>query len=175
MPTPTKTNIVFLDKELYLSIGSGTGAIRTTLAHWHMQQSPDWCIGATRLAGSARLDDAAFPIEIADCLDEPRDRVDFDGGKVRVPAIDDQHDARLLAAVPRLMLERVVERDALAFLPGVVLAADADRAVVRNDQRQMRDDARVRHAVMRQDVRAGRENGEADFRRVRADAHERQR
>src|SRR5678815_2754048 len=135
--------------------------------------------GATRRSAvrevSAGLDDATLAIEVADRLDELLDRVAFDGSQVRIPDVDDQDDAGLLAAVPRFMFERVVEGDATAFLPGMVLAADTDRAVIRNDQRQVRDDARIRHAVMRQDVRSWREYREADLRRVRADAHQRQR
>ncbi len=81
----------------------------------------------------------------------------------------------LRSAVPCLVLVGVVERDCLALAPGVRLAADHQRAILRDDERQVADDARVGDAAVRQDVRARRQHREHHLGRVAADAHERQR
>ncbi len=107
--------------------------------------------------------------------DEHRDGFTLRRRQVRVPDVDDQHDARARAAVPGLVLVGVVEYDRVAFAPFVLLAADDERAVLRNDERQVTDDARVGDAAVRQDMRARRQHREHHLGRVLADAHERQR
>ena len=79
------------------------------------------------------------------------------------------------AAVPGFVLVGVVEYDGLALAPCVLLAADDERAVLRNDERQVTDDPRVGDAAVRQDVRARRQHREHHLGRVLADPHERQR
>ena len=55
------------------------------------------------------------------------------------------------------------------------LATHADRTILGHNQWQVRDQSRIGHAVVRQDVRSGREHRKTDLRRVLADAHDRQR
>src|SRR5262245_61252349 len=74
------------------------------------------------LGQSVRSGDAALAVEVADRFDEGSRGLAFNRGQVRIPVVEDQHDARLVAAIPRLVLDRVVERDAAAFLPDMLLA-----------------------------------------------------
>src|SRR5699024_671760 len=81
----------------------------------------------------------AGAVEVADGGDQVADGLLFDVGEVRIPAVDDQHHAGLVAVVPGLVLEGVVEGHAPARLPDVRFAAHAQRAIGRHDQRQVGD------------------------------------
>jgi hypothetical protein len=86
-------------------------------------------------------------------------------GQQRVPHVEDQHHAQLVAVVARLVLDAVVEHQHFADVPAAVLEADAVPAVRRHDQRQVHDQPRVGLAMVRRDVRARRQRREH---RVRA-------
>ena len=63
-----------------------------------------------------------------------------------MPEVEDQHDARSRAAIPRFALVRVVEHDDTPLLPMVDLATHAaGRSLPGTSQRQVRHEARVRH------------------------------
>ena len=66
------------------------------------------------------------------------------GREQRVPEIEDQHDAQLVAVVACFVLDRVVEDQRLADAPLPPVEAYAVAATFGNDERQVRDDARVR-------------------------------
>src|SRR5690242_18522065 len=51
--------------------------------------------------------------------------------EVRIPAVEDQHCPVPVAAVPRLMLDRVVEGERLALAPLAGLTADSKRTACR--------------------------------------------
>src|SRR5450432_1653793 len=68
----------------------------------------------------------AFAVELANRRDKIGHRLALDFAQMRIPAIHDQHHPRALAAVPRFVLEGVIERDAAAFLPYVFLTADTN-------------------------------------------------
>ena len=72
----------------------------------------------------------------------------------RTPDVADEDDARLVAVVPRFVLDRVVEHPGLADAPFARLAADAEAAAGRHDQRQVHDQAEVGDAGVRRDPRA---------------------
>ena len=76
-------------------------------------------------------------------------------GQVRVPHVEDQDRPQLVAVVPGLMFDRVVEREWLADDPRPDLAADPETAALRNDQRQVDDRPRVGDAGMRWDALCG--------------------
>src|SRR5688572_16692489 len=78
----------------------------------------------------------------------------------RTPDVADENDARLIAVVPRLVLDRVVEYPGLADSPLARLAADAKPAAGRHDQRQMHDQAKVGDASVRRDPRVRLEHRE---------------
>src|SRR4029079_10818813 len=75
--------------------------------------------------------------------------------EVRVPAIEDQQRAIFTALVPRLMLDRVVEREGLTYTPLADLAADPKAAAVGHDQRQMDDRPDIGDAGVGRDSLAG--------------------
>src|ERR1700694_2549432 len=81
------------------------------------------------------------------------------------PDVENQHGARDVAVVPRLVLDRVVEYKGLPWMPLALFGADPEAAAGRDDQRQMYDEARVADACMRRDPRPGIENGEQGRRR----------
>src|SRR6185312_14017507 len=64
---------------------------------------------------------SATAVEVADAGDQGGDGDALRLAEVGVPAVQDQHHAGLVAAVPGLVLEGVVESDAAAFLPLVDL------------------------------------------------------
>ncbi len=78
-----------------------------------------------------------------------------------------------VAAVPRFVLDRIVEQPRLALLPVAHFVADAERALPRHQQRQVTDQSRVHQAVVRRNVRAGLQQRKQD--RRRAIRHARQR
>src|SRR6202022_2130259 len=55
--------------------------------------------------------------EITDVADEKRNRHALGLAQVRAPDVEDQHDARPVAAIPGLVLIRVVEHDDPTFAP----------------------------------------------------------
>src|SRR6185312_13200155 len=77
----------------------------------------------------------ATAVEVADAGDQGGDGGALRHAEVGVPAVHEQHHASLVAAVPGLVLEGVVEGDAAAFLPLVDLPAHVQRATLRHDQR----------------------------------------
>ena len=98
----------------------------------------------------------------------------FGRREMRIPDVNDQDDARTLAAVPGFVLISVVERNGLALAPFVPLAADDERAVLGDNEREVTDDAGIGDSPVRQDVRARSQHREHHFRRVFADPDERQ-
>ena len=118
---------------------------------------------------AALVVDASHAIEIADRADEQSHRLTLDFGQVRIPTIHQHHYACRGATVPSFVLERVVEGEALAFAPFAFFAADDERAILGHDQRQMRDETRVGHATMRQDMCARAGQREPDGRGRKAD------
>ena len=75
-------------------------------------------------------------------------------GEVWVPHVEDEHDARVGAAVPRLVLEGVVEDHALALLIPHVMLGDAQLGASRAHQRQVDAQLLVGGPVVLDDVRA---------------------
>src|SRR5438067_1508352 len=94
--------------------------------------------------------------------------------KMRVPAVEDEQCAILVAAVPRFMLDRVVERERLALAPFAGLAADPESAARRHDQRQMDDRAGVGDAGVRRDVLSCLEDRKENRRRAARNPGERE-
>src|SRR5688500_7915287 len=68
---------------------------------------------------------------------------------LRPPDLEQQDDSLLIRPVPRLMLHAVVEDQQLTFPPLSLTIADAQRAVGRDDQRQVADQPEVEQAVVR--------------------------
>ncbi len=56
-----------------------------------------------------------------------------------VPNIENKDRAGLVAIVPRLMLNGVIERKRGSYLPRSRLATDAEPTPIRNDQRNVND------------------------------------
>src|SRR5438552_6294492 len=63
-------------------------------------------------------------------LAEALERADLLIRKAWMPEIQEQDDPDLVAVVPHLVLERVVEHHHLALFPGALVGADADVAAV---------------------------------------------
>src|SRR5688572_887790 len=82
---------------------------------------------------------------------------------MRVPHVEDQYHPGFRAVIPRLVFVGIVEDDDLAFLPGMDLTADLERAVFRHDQRQMADDPGISDAAVRQQMGAWSKDREQDF------------
>src|SRR5688572_9970884 len=78
----------------------------------------------------------------------------------RTPDVADENDARLVAVVPRLVLDGVIEHPGLADSPFARFAADAEAAAGRHDQRQMHDQSEVGDAGVRRNSRARLEHRE---------------
>src|ERR1700733_8817895 len=108
---------------------------------YRTEPSSDERAGAGALSGG--LD--CVP-EITDVADEQRDRHALGLAQVRAPNVENQYDARLVAAIPSLVFIGIVEHDDLAFAPTMLFAADHEGAVVRDDQRQVGDEPGVRDA-----------------------------
>ena len=92
------------------------------------------------------------------------------GIKQRIPDIEDQHRARLVAAVPGFVLDGIVEHQRLAFPPFARLVAHPEPAAFRHDQGQMHDHPRVGDAGVRRDqglrLQAGEKSGRRDPRHL---------
>src|SRR5437588_6779724 len=71
---------------------------------------------------------------------------------MRMPDVEDQHDAELVAVVPGLVLDGIVEHPRLARNPLPDIVADAESTSLRDDQREMRDQAGVGYAVVRRNA-----------------------
>src|SRR5579859_2076295 len=71
--------------------------------------------------------------------------------EIGVPNVEDEDSAHLVATVPRLMFDRVVEDQRLARLPLSPLVTDAKPATRRYDQGHMNDQPRVGDAGVRRD------------------------
>src|SRR5262249_26084376 len=76
------------------------------------------------------------------------------------PHVADENDAGLVAVVPGLVLDRVVEHPGLAAAPLPGLAADPEAAARRHDQRQVHDQTEVCDARVRRDARVRLEHRE---------------
>ena len=76
--------------------------------------------------------------------------------QVGVPEVDDQDEALGLGVVPRLVLERVIEHQAVTLAPsaGTVLHPDGAVSVGYRDP-EVAAQAQVRRSAMRRDMRAG--------------------
>ena len=59
-----------------------------------------------------------------------RDRCALGFGQVRIPQVEDQHDTRRTAAIPRLVLVRIVEHHDAPFRHSCSLAADIQCALL---------------------------------------------
>ena len=80
-----------------------------------------------------------------------------------MPHVDDQDDPVLLGAIPGLVLEEVVEHEALPFFPFPALLADANSAVAaRNLNTEMAAQPHIRRPPMRGDLGARAQSGEVD-------------
>src|SRR5690348_18510598 len=90
---------------------------------------------ATR--GAARAFASAAFLRVGDG-EQTADHVALMLAEIRVPAVEDEERAILIAGVPRLMLDRVVESEGLALAPLARLAADPKGAAGRHDQRQVK-------------------------------------
>ena len=89
--------------------------------------------------------------------DDPGDRRALLRRQARTPDVADQDVARLVAVVPGFVLDRVVEDPGFAHAPLARLAADAEAAAWRHDERQMHDQPEVCDARVRRDARLRRE------------------
>ena len=86
--------------------------------------------------------------------------------QLRTPDLEQQDDARPVAAVPGFVLDRVVEHPCLAFDRRARVVADAKAALRRDDQRQVADQAGVDEARVRRNASAGAQQREQDRRRA---------
>src|SRR5271168_3294999 len=68
---------------------------------------------------------AARAVELVDGFEGCRDELSLLEGQFRPPNVEDQHDARLSARIPRLVLDAVVEQHNLPFAPLPNLIAHA--------------------------------------------------
>src|SRR3954468_9965998 len=68
--------------------------------------------------------------------------------KGRRPKVDDQDDAELVAVVPRLVLDRIVENEGLADIPLGRRLTDPEAAAARHYERQVADEPRIGDACM---------------------------
>jgi hypothetical protein len=84
-----------------------------------------------RVGGPVAAEPAGGGVHVAV---EPLQQADLLGRQRRVPDVDDENDAILAGVVPRLVLEVIVEHQALAFGPLPGLIADAKRAVAGRDR-----------------------------------------
>src|SRR6266542_744629 len=75
----------------------------------------------------------AIPIEHGDLL----------GTEARMPEVHEQDDTNLVAVIPHLVLERVIEDQQLPLLPCADLIAYLDVAALRHFQPEMRPDDSV--------------------------------
>ena len=75
--------------------------------------------------------------------------------EVRVPDVEDQYGAQLVAGVQRFVLDRVVEDPGLAASPFARFVADAEGAAARDHEPKMNDEADVGDAGVRRNARAG--------------------
>ncbi len=72
-----------------------------------------------------------------------------------MPDIEDKDDSQLIAVIPGLVLDGVVEDQGLAGDPFARLVAHAKAATPGHDKRQVRDEADVGDARMRRYARTG--------------------
>src|SRR2546427_10401602 len=79
---------------------------------------------------------------------------------MRVPDVEDENDAQLVAVVPGLVLDRVVEHPRPARDPLPRHVADPESAGARDDEGKVRDEADIGHAGVRWDPGPGFEQGE---------------
>mmetsp|Transcript_36527 Transcript_36527/g.117768 ORF Transcript_36527/g.117768 Transcript_36527/m.117768 type:complete len:218 (+) Transcript_36527:93-746(+) len=80
--------------------------------------------------------------------------------QIGVPHVEDEHDARAVAVVPRLVLERVVEGKAPPLHALVRAIGDTKPGAFHSNEGQMHAQLLVCGAVVLNDVRAGRERRE---------------
>ena len=97
--------------------------------------------------------------EAVDCAKEQGKRLPLLRTDFRSPDFEDQHDSRVGATVPGLMLDAVVEYGQLAGPPDPCLSPHAQRAIIGYDQGQVTDEARVEQAMMRLNMRTGFQQG----------------
>src|SRR5437667_9687228 len=79
---------------------------------------------------------------------------------MRVPDVEDENHTQLVAVVPGLVLDRVVEHPGLTRNPLAYVVADPESATVRDDEGKVRDEADIGHAGVRWDPGPGLEQGE---------------
>ena len=89
-----------------------------------------------------------------------------------MPKVDDQNDAFTRGFVPDLVVERVVEKQALSFLPPVRLCADANSRPVRHYETHMAAQTSVGGAEVSSDMRVTTKNGEIRLARPTGPRHE---
>lgn len=93
---------------------------------------------------------------------------------MRVPRIEDQHGAALVAAVPSFVLDRIVESERLAFDPFARLPADAEAAAGRNIESEVDDCTGVGDPGVRWNHAAGAEHREESVGRAARNSGQRQ-
>src|SRR5665811_635790 len=81
-------------------------------------------------------------------------------GQVRMPEIDDQDDSLIAAVVPNLVVERVVEDQALTLVPFVLLVTDPNARAVRHDNPKVAPKPHVGRCVMTTDMAVTGQNRE---------------
>ena len=100
------------------------------------------------------------PLALQLRLQQHREKLDLVVGQLRVPEVEDQVDSGLLAVVPGLVVEGVVEYDALVLLQVLGLVADPHAGALRPHQRQVHPELLAGGAVVGRDVGAGRDCAE---------------
>src|SRR5436190_1273625 len=89
-----------------------------------------------------------------------------------MPKVDDQDHAFTRGFVPDLVVERIVENQALSFLPPICLFADANSRPVRHHETHMAAQTRVGGAEVSSDMRVTTKNGEIRLSRPTGPRHE---
>ena len=89
--------------------------------------------------------------------------------EARRPEVENQHDAKLSAVIPGLMLDGIVEDEGLADIPLPGGRADPETANRRNDKRQVADEPGIGDPSVRRNARARRKQREHRIGRSAAD------
>ena len=84
-------------------------------------------------------------------------RFAFDLRQVRIPAVHDQYHARLVAAIPGLVLHGVVKDPRLPLYPFPKLVSDPEGTVVGYNDAKMANQPRVDKAGVRWNACPGKE------------------
>ena len=88
----------------------------------------------------------------------------FSRVRKRFPYFKDQQDPVFAGVIPRLVFNRVIKEPYLARNPFPDVITNAKAAASRNDEREMTNQARIDHAVVRRNSGARLEPGKQDVR-----------